>query len=192
VRVSYGEGLASHSGPESCVFIRKGEGDALTGGAASRDLEPRKSHRERDALVAGKINLNKHNRIKFSVNANSGTGSGLADWAFTNIDLIYNPETGEFENTDIVGGFLAYEHNWSKTLASTIGIGYLDVDNKDFEGGLAFSSGYKPLINLFYRPLHEPLKGLVVGAEIEYAQRTNFDNSGSNTTRASILVYYDF
>jgi hypothetical protein len=36
------------------------------------------------------------------------------------------------------------------------------------------------------------LKGLVVGAEIEYAQRTNFDNSGSNTTRASILVYYDF
>jgi hypothetical protein len=92
----------------------------LTGGAASRDLEPRKSHRERDALVAGKINLNKHNRIKFSVNANSGTGSGLADWAFTNIDLIYNPETGEFENTDIVGGFLAYEHNWSKTLASTM------------------------------------------------------------------------
>ena len=49
MRVSCGEGLASHSGPESCVCIRKGVGEALTGGAASRDIEPRKSHRERDA-----------------------------------------------------------------------------------------------------------------------------------------------
>jgi len=49
VEVSYGEGLATHSGPESCVCIRKGVGEALTGGAASRDIEPRKSHRERDA-----------------------------------------------------------------------------------------------------------------------------------------------
>ena len=49
MRVSYGEGLASHSGPESCVCIRKGAGEALTGGAASRDIEPRKSHRDRDA-----------------------------------------------------------------------------------------------------------------------------------------------
>jgi hypothetical protein len=49
VRVSYGEGLAAHSGPESCVYTRKGVGEALTGGAASRDIEPRESHRERDA-----------------------------------------------------------------------------------------------------------------------------------------------
>jgi hypothetical protein len=49
VRVLYGEGLASHSGPESCVDGRKVVGEALTGGAASRDIEPRKSHKEQDA-----------------------------------------------------------------------------------------------------------------------------------------------
>jgi len=49
VRVSYGEGLASHSGPESCVCDRKAAGEALTGGAASRDIEPRKTHKEQDA-----------------------------------------------------------------------------------------------------------------------------------------------
>jgi hypothetical protein len=38
VRVLYGEGLASHSGPESCVCDRKAVGEALTGGAASRVL----------------------------------------------------------------------------------------------------------------------------------------------------------
>ena len=32
MEVSYGEGLASHTGPKSCVIARKGEGEALTGG----------------------------------------------------------------------------------------------------------------------------------------------------------------
>lgn len=67
MRVSYGEGLASHSGPESCVFIRKGEGEALTGGAASRDIEPRKSHRERDAsavhLSEGQHQINREGEV---------------------------------------------------------------------------------------------------------------------------------
>ena len=33
---SYGEGLASHTGPESCAFVREGRGEALTGGGAGR------------------------------------------------------------------------------------------------------------------------------------------------------------
>lgn len=41
---SYGEGLATHSGPESCVIIRKGDGEALTGdmqvGLLSREIDP--------------------------------------------------------------------------------------------------------------------------------------------------------
>ena len=32
MKVPYGEGLASHTGPESCVDTRKGIGEALTGG----------------------------------------------------------------------------------------------------------------------------------------------------------------
>lgn len=31
MRESYGEGLAIHAGPESCAFIRKDGGEALTG-----------------------------------------------------------------------------------------------------------------------------------------------------------------
>jgi len=32
MKVPYGEGVASHTGPESCVYIRKGVGEVLTGG----------------------------------------------------------------------------------------------------------------------------------------------------------------
>jgi hypothetical protein len=31
MKVSYGESLASHTGPKSCVAVRKGRGEALTG-----------------------------------------------------------------------------------------------------------------------------------------------------------------
>jgi hypothetical protein len=31
MKVPYGEGLANHTGPESCVWARKGAGEALTG-----------------------------------------------------------------------------------------------------------------------------------------------------------------
>ena len=34
----YGEGLASHTGPESCAGVREGAGEALTGAPAGRVL----------------------------------------------------------------------------------------------------------------------------------------------------------
>ena len=34
----YGEGVASHTGPESCVVAREGRGEALTGAHAGRVL----------------------------------------------------------------------------------------------------------------------------------------------------------
>ena len=38
MKESYVEGLAAHSGPESCVVARKGRGEALTGVRAGRVL----------------------------------------------------------------------------------------------------------------------------------------------------------
>ena len=44
MKVSYSEGVAIHTDPESCTFVRKGEGEALTGERAgrvlSREIEP--------------------------------------------------------------------------------------------------------------------------------------------------------
>jgi hypothetical protein len=143
-------------------------------------------------VVAGKVSFNKENILMFSANANIGTAGGMADFAYTDIDLIYNPGTGEFENSEVYGGYLAFEHRWSESLSSTIGVGYIDVRTKPYQDDLTYSSGYKPLVNLFYRPTDGHLKGLTVGAEVEHAARTNLDASTSSTTRASLLIYYDF
>jgi hypothetical protein len=37
----YIEGVATHGGPESCVDVPRGRGEALTGARAGRAIEPR-------------------------------------------------------------------------------------------------------------------------------------------------------
>src|SRR6187401_916070 len=37
----YAEGVATHGGPESCVDVPRGRGEALTGVRAGRAIEPR-------------------------------------------------------------------------------------------------------------------------------------------------------
>ena len=44
----YTEGVAIHGDPESCVVVREGGGEALTGARAGRAIEPR-NHRVRGA-----------------------------------------------------------------------------------------------------------------------------------------------
>ena len=42
MKVPYGEGVATHAGPESCDVVRKGSGEALTGEGAGRLLSREK------------------------------------------------------------------------------------------------------------------------------------------------------
>ena len=46
MREPYTEGVAIHGDPESCVVVREGGGEALTGARAGRAIEPR-NHRVR-------------------------------------------------------------------------------------------------------------------------------------------------
>ncbi|MGH9828591.1 MAG: hypothetical protein ACREDR_35675 [Blastocatellia bacterium] len=41
MRTLYVEGVATHDGPESCVDVRKGGGEALTGVRTGWAIEPR-------------------------------------------------------------------------------------------------------------------------------------------------------
>ena len=49
MEVSYGEGLAIHTDPESCATAREGRGEALTGARAGRVLSREKERPDRGA-----------------------------------------------------------------------------------------------------------------------------------------------
>src|SRR5215475_1212804 len=60
MKVPYSEGLATHTGSESCMFVGNGEGEALTGVRAgqvwSREIEP-PSHKRWLLLGADAVEL---------------------------------------------------------------------------------------------------------------------------------------
>lgn len=63
MKESYGEGVATHTDPESCVGLPQGGGEALTGARAGRAMEPRDqlfgvptlSHEAEGNIVGGDI-----------------------------------------------------------------------------------------------------------------------------------------
>ena len=64
MKESYGEGIASRTGPESCVADREVSGEALTGARAGRVLSREKGlDRDADALPeCGRLHRIRRNR----------------------------------------------------------------------------------------------------------------------------------
>ena len=142
--------------------------------------------------LAALIHINENNLIKTDVLRTVGANTYVADYCCGGrFDMVFNPATGDFSNLTSVGGQIALEHKWNQHFTSTIGGGFLNMKNKDYQQDLAFNHGYKALVNLFYRP-GGWLKNLAIATELEFAGQTTKDGTDGDTTRISVLAYYDW
>ncbi|MBE0571043.1 MAG: porin [Ignavibacteriaceae bacterium] len=64
------------------------------------------------------------------------------------------------------------DHNWSEKFSTSVGYSFLDMDNTDLQSYDAFNRGQYALINLLYYPV----ANVMMGAEIQWADRENFNN----------------
>jgi hypothetical protein len=64
------------------------------------------------------------------------------------------------------------DHNWSEKFSTSVGYSFLDMDNTDLQNYNAFNRGQYALINLLYYPIDN----VMMGAEIQWADRENFNN----------------
>ena len=142
-------------------------------------------------MAAIKAAVSENDTIKGHVVRADGNSVLIADFGFGNYDMAFNPNTSEFENLKSWGAEIALEHKWTPTLSTTIGGGYISMDSRNFLPGGFYDHGYKALVNLFYRP-GGWLKGLTLAGELEFAGQTTLDGSDGDTTRISVLLYYDF
>ena len=142
-------------------------------------------------LIAAKLHLNERNRFMMSASGGTGMGGYMGDFAFVEIDLAYNPGTHRFENMIAYAALLGFEHDWSKNFTSAIGGSILGSEEKSFFDGGYFVSGSKYIANLFYKPVSKS-GHLLVGVEIEYAERRNISTPSNNTIRAGSLLIYNF
>jgi RNA-directed DNA polymerase len=78
--VLYGEGVAIHVGPESCVGVREGVGEALTGVRAGWAIEPRNLNEVRGADAVTRAEGHTGSGV---IASRWRTPRGLGTWART-------------------------------------------------------------------------------------------------------------
>ena len=140
-------------------------------------------------LFGTRLIVNDSNVLKAHAHRISGLGSMNAE--FNDYDMVYNPNTGSFDNLTTTTAGLSIEHSWTPSLSTSLAGGYVDIDLRNFQDDLSLNEGYSGLVNLIWRPKGR-LDGVLIGAEFEHANRTNNDNSTSNANRVSLATWYDF
>ncbi len=103
-------------------------------------------------------------------------GSGLGDIKATAVPLV---------------GVIAYlDHYWNskKSLSTSIGYSFTQVDNQSLQDDTAFRKGEYASVNLLYTPV----KNFLVGGELLWGQREDKDHSHGDDVRFQFTVKYDF
>jgi hypothetical protein len=140
-------------------------------------------------LFGTRLVINDSNVLKAYAQRINGLGSLNAE--FNDYDMVYDPNTGSFDNLATTGAGLAIEHSWTPSLSTSLSGGYIDIDLKRFQDDLSLSEGYAGSVNLIWRP-KDRLDGFLLGVEWERAVRTNNDDTTSHANRISFATYYDF
>lgn len=89
---------------------------------------------------------------------------------------------------------LAYSHQWSNKLRSTLAAGgTLYNDHNDFaEKAKNFSSQNKRLYNVLLNSVYTPVKNVDLGAEYTYGQRKTFNDEEGDYSRINFMARYNF
>ncbi len=186
---------AFQSFPDLTARLRKfGDWGHLQLAGIIRSITVKNTNNELDVrvgyggLLSGKVKFTTKDLVLFQVvygNAISGFIKALAG---KGLDVVYNPTTREFETMTSRGGFLSYQHIWKPHLSSYFTAGLVDVINKDFQAGDAFSLSRYVSADLFW----EATPGTRLGIEYSWGQRINKDDEFGTANRVSFILYYDF
>ncbi len=142
-------------------------------------------------ILAFVIDINKNNRFYSSMSGGLGIAGLLGDFAFVPMDLAFDSVNEEFKSLTAYTGYLGLEHDWSNQFTSSIGWGTTGIQEQAFLNTGSYKDGSKIIANVFYTPITK-MKHFVIATELEYAERRNIDATTNNTTRASLLIIYDF
>jgi hypothetical protein len=88
-----------------------------------------------------------------------------------------------------IQGIVAFvDVNWNAKWSSSFGYSSADIDNSDLQAGDAFKKGQYALGNLLY----SPMKNVMVGGEVQWADRENKNGYTSDDMRFQFSAKYNF
>jgi len=146
--------------------------------------------------MSGKVNVplwNENDNFMFQLNYGEGVGHYLSDLSsITSLgidggqDAVIDPVTGEISVLPIFGGYVGFQHWWSKTMRSTFVYSLVNVQNEDIQIFNAYSRTNRLSGNFLW----SPIPNIDMGAEFLWGKRENKGTdpiSGNRSTSATQL-----
>ncbi len=123
-----------------------------------------------------------------------GLGRYINDSSFTQSDAVVTTN-GDLEALPAIGAFAFLNHDWSEQFSSSIGYGYLEIDNPDDQKLVSSANGYNSfkssnfsVINLLYQ-VSAPLQ---VGTELQWGDFEDVNGDKGDNVRWQSSVIYRF
>ncbi len=140
--------------------------------------------------VTGRINtpwFADRDNIVFGLSGGEGFTHYFSVFAGAGLEGVISAD-GSVEATEILGGYIGYQHWWSEDWRSTFVASAVDLDAPDGSLGSAFESGERYRMNLFWTPQRD----ITLGLELSYAAQETFDGSEGDGTRLNAVATIDF
>jgi hypothetical protein len=126
--------------------------------------------------------------IRASVVYGEGIASYMNDGGVDLAPSSANPLTAEAESVELTGLVLYYDHWWNDRFSSAVGYSSTEVDNLAGQSADAFKKGQYASANLLYYPADK----ILVGAELLWGEREDFDGDSGDDVRLQISFKYNF
>jgi hypothetical protein len=138
--------------------------------------------------VTSSIKVGARDKILLGIVYGEGIASYMNDGGVDMAPTTAVPATAEAQTVPLLGITAYFDHYWNAAWSSSIGYSSTEVDNLDGQAGGAFDKGEYFSANL----LHYPAENVLVGAELLWGQRTDFNGAVGRDTRIQFSIKYNF
>jgi len=135
--------------------------------------------------LSGRIPLPFHEKenLKFQVNFGRALGHYINDLrAEGGQDAVFDTTNGTMETLKVFSCYTGYQHWWSANLRSTGCLGYVWVDNLDYQGPTAYHETFRLTLNLLWSPTSR----VDLGVEFLWGRRENMDRQYGTATQIQV------
>lgn len=137
--------------------------------------------------VSGKASVFGSDAIMGHVAFGSGLGRYIESFGGTDSDA-YMSAAGNLDAIDAWTAVLGYTHQWNERMNTSVSGSISELDNVAGQVAGAIESARSIHLNFAYHPIPK----VMVGAELMWGERTNFDGNSGDAVRLQFSAQYKF
>ncbi len=137
--------------------------------------------------LSGKTRVSDRDALMGQLAIGKGMGRYIEAFGGMGSDAFLSAD-GDLEAIQSWGAVLGYSHTWTDKWQSTIAAAMAELDNISGQADDAIKSVRSAHLNLVYHPFPQ----FVVGGEVMWGERENFDGVAGDATRFQLSVQYKF